>query len=338
MLSPNEDHQSLANITKSILDETVTVGPLRAILFELKDLFSKVSGIDKDHDAYEKDLHSITGKAVGPKWAELCVVDIVRTRKFIRGTYLAVKEKLATKENQPVTLLYVGTGPFATLVMPLTTIFKPEELQLILVEINPFTVDCLKQTIKNFGVEDYVKQIISEDAAHLQVNNPETIDILLLECLQNALVKEQQVAITYNILPQLDEKVILLPQEIKLDLCLINSKKQNDYMMGVDPKVDYYIEKNTIFLLNKEEVLKNKANNLQFPVFETALTQDDKRDFDKIAISTNICVFGEERCGVNQTSLTMMYRVNEIEKVKNYSSLTTQYQVSDVPGFEIKYL
>jgi predicted RNA methylase len=338
-IDSKKNQAKLALISEKLIHHNLYPIELQKVLYELKMLYSAVSGLDKGSASYTLDIHHSTGKAVGTKWAELCIDDMMRTQKFIKGAYLAVKEKLAVVDKKTVTLLYVGTGPFATLVMPLTTIFSPEELQLILVEVNPLSAQSLRETINNFGVSNYVKEIITEDAAELKINNPEFIDILLLECLQYALVKEQQVAITYNILPQLKNDVFLLPKEIKLNLCLINNKKQHDYLMGLEGiEPDYYRTKNNLFLVNKENVLQNKHTGLAFPEVTTILTEEDKAMFDKIVISTEICVFDDERLEINQTSLTIMYHIDEMDHVRNYNKITTQYTVSEVPGFAVKWI
>lgn len=81
----------------------------------------------------------------------------------MRGIFAAVKH-LHHKKTKPVRILYAGTGPFATLVLPLITKYSPEDLQLILLEVNPQTIVHLKQLIKSLGIENYIEKIICEDA------------------------------------------------------------------------------------------------------------------------------------------------------------------------------
>ena len=204
----NKFVDKLSEITKVILEDTLNYADLSAALKGLKTLFFEASEIDTTSEEYKQDIHHATGKAIGTNWAAMCIDDLLRTKRFIKGTQKAIQFALKKNNGKPVTLLYIGTGPFATLVLPLTTIFKPEELQLVLVEVNPMSVAALKNCIVNFEVSDYVKKIYSSDAAQLILENPFEIDILLLECLQFALVKEQQVAITYNLIPQLKKQVL----------------------------------------------------------------------------------------------------------------------------------
>ncbi len=330
----------LDEISDVILHKNTNLGQLRNSLIDLKSLFFKVSEIDSTSSDYLLDIHNKTGKAVGPKWAELCIDDIVRTQQFIRGTHEAIQSLLHTNTEKPVTLLYIGTGPFGTLIMPLLNQFKPTELQLILVEINPISVVALQNTIRNFGFEEYVKEIKSVDAAQMQLENAEEIDILLLECLQFALVKEQQVAITHHILPQLRKDVLLLPEEINLSLSLIDSKKKMEYLMSSEGGAipNYYKKINSLFELNKDNILSRKSEELVFPEITTFLTEEDKNEYDSVVITTEIKVFGNHRLEIDQCSLTMCYKIDSMENVKSKKGLVTQYLVNETPGTKIEWI
>jgi len=332
----------LHEISDIVLNRETNLGQLRDSLIELKTLFFSVSEVDCNSTEYLIDIHGEPGKAVGPKWAELCLDDIVRTKQFINGAYEAVQSVTHRKKEAPVILLYVGTGPFGTLIMPLLTQFKPCQLQLILVEINPISVTALKNTIRNFGMEEYIKEIKMVDAAQVQLENASEIDILLLECLQFALVKEQQVAITYNLIPQLRKDVLLLPEEINLSICLIDSKKKMNYLMhsvdGSPP--DYFKKINSIFELSKEEIRRKELNlgKLVFPEITTYLPKEDVNEYDSVAITTEIKVFGNHTLDIDQCSLTMCFKIDLMENVKSKKALKTQYLVNEKPGTKIVWI
>jgi hypothetical protein len=131
----------LSAISDVIIAEEINFLDLRDKLHEMKSLFKTIAELDDQDPNFTKDVHHETGKAIGPRWAELCIDDMMRTKRFSKGAYHAITETLKhKKDGKPVTLLYVGTGPYATLVMHLTTKFKPEELQFIFVEVNPLSV------------------------------------------------------------------------------------------------------------------------------------------------------------------------------------------------------
>jgi hypothetical protein len=339
----NKFRDDLSNIARVIIEDTNNYGDLLVVLRDLKSLFFQVSELDITSEEYIQDIHHTTGKAIGTNWAARCIDDLLRTKRFIKGTHKAILAALKKSDGKPVTLLYIGTGPFATLVMPLTTLFTPQQLQLVLVEVNPMSIAALKNCIINFEVSDYVKKIYACDAAQLKIDNPLEIDILLLECLQFALVKEQQVAITYNLIPQLREDVILIPEEIKLSICLIDNKKKMNYITCLNPleKQDYYKNINSVFTLNKEEILKSNAGTTEkpivFPIITTPLAEEDKKNYDSVTIATEICVYDDQRLEIDMCSLTMVYKLTNIANTTTIKAIDTQYLVSKNPGLEIKY-
>ena len=335
--------KTISEITDVILAEEINFLDLSTSLSQLKSIFIEVSELDTSSPEYKEDIYHSNGKAIGTEWAAMCVNDLFRTKRFSKGVFNAVKSLISKKQGKPVTLLYVGPGPFATLVSPLITKFSSKEIQLILVEVNPFTLEALKKTIKNLSIEDYIKEIILGDASQLQLKNTSEIDILLLECLQLALVKEQQVAITYNLIPQLKKDVVLIPEEIKLSIGLINSKKDMERMTNLDENYvsNHYKEINTVFHLNIKEIHKNYLNHLvpiAFPEITTLLTEEDKKNYDQIVIATDITVFGDEKITMNQTSLTMPYKIGETNKIEDKKGLTSKYEISENPSLKINWI
>lgn len=341
-MSTSIHFEKLSAISDVIIAEEINFIQLRDSLHEMKSVFNIISEIDTENPAFDKDIYHETGKAIGPKWAELCIDDIMRTKRFSKGAFHAITDVLKTKKaNEPVTLLYVGTGPYATLVMHLVTKFKPEELQFVFVEVNPTSVNSLKNCIKNLGVEAYVKSIISTDAVQLQLENAHEIDILLLECLQFALVKEQQVALTYNLISQLKKEVILLPEEIKLSICLIdsNAKMRNSFSGSNEP---FYKNINPIFILNKEEIHKRSATleRDKLLTFEPVTTSipSDTENYNRISINTEIVVYGNEKLEIDECSLTMNYKLNDLENIKSCQAVATQYIVNEAPSFKVDWI
>jgi predicted RNA methylase len=332
----------LSKISDVILADEINFSDLLTSLTDMKSLFMEVSEIDTESPEFTQDIHLTTGKAIGPYWAGLCVDDLLRTKRFSKGAFQAIEEMKSKKNGEPVTLLYVGPGPFATLILPLLTQFKPEELQLILVEVNPATIAALKNTIKNVGVEEYIKEIIMADASQLQLENASEIDVLLLECLQFALVKEQQVAITYNLVPQLRKDAILVPDEIKLSVGVVDSVKKMAYMTHPDDSIeaDFYKDINTVFVLSKEAIWNHISNfkTLDFPEINTTISKEDKKNFTSVVISTDICVHSNQKLLKDECSLTMSYKLSDTNQLENLTTVKTKYEVNEKPGLKIEWI
>ncbi len=271
-MNSNKYNEKLSHCTKAIIEEQLDFLNLKNAINDLKLLFEEVSEIDLHHPSAETHVFLKTGKAIGSKWAGMCVDDFMRTKRFVTGLYKAVKDTLQKNKNQPVHILYAGTGPFATLVMPLTTIFKPSELQFTLLEVNPKSIESLENTIKSFNAESYVKNIFQTDASTFNVPLPNSVDIVVIECMQHALVREPQVAITYNLVSQLNENVILIPEQISLHIALIDSEKKNNYLLNsksTEIKLDFYTNIKPVFVLDKKTINNNSENI--FPKIEVVL-------------------------------------------------------------------
>jgi len=332
-MSNTESLYKLSEITKTIIDKELDFLKLKTGIEDLKILFEAVSRIDSQDLSYDENIFLKSGKAIGPKWAGMCVDDFMRTKRFITGVYKAVKNVLAKKKNTPVCILYAGTGPFATLVMPLITLFKPSELQFILLEVNPNSIKSLKNTIDSFQANEYVKEIHQCDATTFQISNPKEVDIVLIECMQHALLREPQVEISYNLLHQLDENVILIPEEISLHIALINSKKRDKYLKELNNErlLDYYENSEAVFILNKEEILKNSPSN--FPKVKTLFSEEKIKQFDTLAITTEIKVFDEEKLTINDSGLTIPLILEVLSDLK-IKGIETQYLIGQQPGLE----
>jgi predicted RNA methylase len=333
----NKHIQKLTEAAKFLIKEEVNYLEIKSAVDTLKLIFEEVSEINFENASIDKNLFLKTGKAIATKWAGMCVGDMMRTKYFIKGVYKAIKAIQKNKKETPVTILYAGTGPYATLIMPLTTLFKPSELQLILLEINPISLQCLKKTIHNLNATAYIKDMHECDAASFSIPNPNEVDIVLIECLQHALVREPQVAITYNLLSQLKENVILIPEEISLQVSLLNLGKKNNAITetSATEKLNYYKKVETVFVLNKKEILKNSS--LLFQKIETQFKEELLLGYNQIAITTEITTFNNEKLTIDESGLTIPLLITYIDNQK-IKGVITQYVVNEQPGLEISII
>src|SRR5688572_7879646 len=110
----------LKKITRILLDDKASYIEIRNACEALYDFFLKLTSFEIPVN--NSFVNTKYGRALPPYVAALCIKDMIRTRQTIRGIYRAIKDKL--EENiKPVKILYAGSGPFATLLSPLTTCF-----------------------------------------------------------------------------------------------------------------------------------------------------------------------------------------------------------------------
>ncbi|MBT8272057.1 MAG: hypothetical protein KJO25_08440, partial [Bacteroidia bacterium] len=307
-----------------------------------KNLLLKKSKIDLDDQSYRENIYTSEGKAIATEWAIRCIDDIMRTKRFVKGTYAAIRDLQEQKEDKTLNLLYAGTGPFATLVLPLISFFSPKDIQFIFMEINPVSIAFLRETIKHFDVGPYVIDIIEADAAAIQFDQNYDVDIIVTECLQQALERESQVGITFNLLSQLPKDVVLIPQEIRLEPLLVNSELKYKHLTEADHTETFSKTYPAVFTLNKEVVgnrLKTYGEkSMEFPVVHTNIETDDSRSFNEIAVSTEIIIYRKDCLSMNESGLTIPKIIAHQSEDRLISGIRSCYKTGEHPGLDIKLI
>ena len=204
--------KDLIRITSEYLEDTLDYEKLLKTSKEYKNVLNTLSNESLDNEKGRNDIHFNNGKALGSVWAALCIDDLVRTRQFIRGIHKAIEEKKAKKEI--IHILYAGTGPFATLILPFILRYSKSEIKYTLLEINPLSFNVLQSVISKLDLEEHDIKFVNDDATKYKFDNG-TPDIIVSETMQNSLDKEQQVSIFYNLMSQGNTDTLFIPENIK---------------------------------------------------------------------------------------------------------------------------
>lgn len=162
-----------------------------------------------------EDSPTQTGVVLNPNHAGQCLTEVQRTTAFVRGLDQAVADQIAAGEA-PVKVFYAGCGPFATLILPLTYRYTPQQLQVSLLDYHQQSVDTARDLLNSLGKGEYVEDWAVHDAVTYRMPKGYTPHIFVTETLQRALTQECQVPIVQNILPQLPDQVVMVPQEIRV--------------------------------------------------------------------------------------------------------------------------
>ena len=305
--NPTPELAQLRAFADVILADAYHPGAMRQTLHQFETWLVALTALPIDSESCRENIDNESGVALGPTWAALCIEDLQRTRNFVRGTYQAILACQNANANHPVHLLYAGCGPFATLVLPLLTLFSEQQLRLTLVEINPISVQCVQRLFARLNLHGFVEELLLADAVSMKISRPDAIDIVLSETMQRALQNECQVQIMCNLIPQLRQDVLTLPERIILTLA------QRDYSKPLTDSSDIrpMEELGTLFELSAATIRKSTARKEDgvLVLSTDAVTVTLAHANIVLYVLTSIYVFGDAQLLLNASGLSTPERI-----------------------------
>lgn len=340
----------LKEATEALLNPEANRATILAATATLHTIFSSITGIrgDVSDPQYDTEIFVPNGLAISPCLAASCLsVEMVRTAKFLRGIQVAIQEALKRFPREPIHILYAGCGPYATLLMPFTTHFTPDQIQITLLDIHQASIERVTHLINELGVTDYFCDYVHGDAAIYQYPDTRPLHMIVTETMQMAFEKEPQVAITLNLLPQLAENGLLIPQNVFVEACLTDPKKEQYYLL-VQKDEDNYpnirsdFEKHRlnlgrIFEINIETGLRFIKNlngqqstlppvTLNIPQYPPEKTQ--------FMLLTTVNVFDDINVQGYESELSLPVILPDLSQVNPGTQLAFFYQFGRKPGFK----
>jgi predicted RNA methylase len=326
----------IKTLMNELLLEDIHYLNLQEKLYAYRDLLLEITHLDLNDLEDRKDLQFDNGIALCTTFAALCIQDVMRTRQFIRGIYQAVNDKLSEKDK-PVHIFYAGTGPFATLVLPILTRFDTTQIRLTLMDVNEKTLTYLDKVIQELSIENYIDAIVCADATSYQFEEDQQVDILVSETMQYGLVKEQQVPIMINLVQQLPKESIVIPNNIHLDLAYKDTSanlllEANNHLIykTIQPLLDFTPD--YIYSLNgngKEQQHFELCENLDFSI--------DQASYNKLVVLTSIQVYKDEWIYADLSSLTIAKELFDFQDIEaDKTKLTLSYVIKEQPDFEVE--
>jgi hypothetical protein len=331
--------QPLHTITNRLLD--ASAADYKELFNAADDLYTllvNISGLDTEGEVYRDDNKLQSGKAIGAAWAALCIKDLLRTKKFMDGLYHAVRLVQQNKPGHKTHIIYAGTGPFATLLLPLIARFGPDEIECTLMEVNEPTLALLQRTIDTFGLQPYIRSLVCADAVTYTLPAGTRADILLSETMQMALKKEPQVAIFSNLIHQLNDDCLIIPEKITIEAALVHEGRRSRMRQGEKiekEKVIYPLGK--VFELTKQLLhdhpLPKPPAEYIFPAKQIELSAHIIHEFPFLHLMTRIQVFDNDILEWEECTLTGSLRlVHFTEQDNTPASVSFHYATGAVPG------
>lgn len=331
MIRMSTNTEVIEILMEEILEEEINYMALEKKLSDFKTFLLEITNLDLNALEDRKDLEFDNGIALCTTFAALCAQDVMRTRQFVKGVYQAIQD-VQQKKSDPVHLFYAGTGPFATLILPVLTKVSSKDLRLHLMDVNEKTLSYLDKVLKALDIQDYVEKIICGDATQYQIEHPKGIDILVSETMQHGLVKEQQVPIMMNLVSQLDKNAVVIPNNIQLNLALKSSSA--NFIM--DWKNDLMYKQLThLWDFTPEFIHASNPNQNIFELSQDIDFSNEEETYDKLVVLTNIQVYEDVWIKRDESSLTVpkiILDLNEQERRK----VSLSYIIQEQPNFEME--
>ena len=338
------------NELRQITDELLfqkQPGALREAAHRLYSLFSRVTGLDGGPHRPEDSDNTLlpSGKALSLSDAAGCVLDYARTSAFLRGIYAAVCQSLERFPGGPVTILYAGCGPFATLALPLTTRFGPGQIQFTLLDVNRRSLELARRAFQSLGLGGYVRDYVQGDAATYVHASPEPLHLVITETMQRALEKEPQVAVTANLAPQLCRGGIFIPEKITVDTNLCDMSRE--FEMSAEAPGGAHISRGAgrerislgrVFELTAESAgvpagcRDASAGETCLPSVSVEIPEGAGGNF-RLMLSTTVTVFGSVALGEYDSSITLPVILRDVKVGGPGSRISFAYALGSAPGF-----
>ncbi|HEV8433522.1 MAG TPA: hypothetical protein VGR95_08915 [Thermoanaerobaculia bacterium] len=155
-----------------------------------------------------------SGLAISPADAASCAKDARRTAVFLRGIRDAIREARRRFPGRRLNVVYAGTGPLATLVIPLLPFLSPDAVRFSFIDIHAEAIASVEEIVRRFGFDDFILGTHVTDATTYR--SAHSVHVAIVETMQRALTVEPQVAVMRNLASQLVPGGLLVPQRIVL--------------------------------------------------------------------------------------------------------------------------
>jgi hypothetical protein len=317
-------------------------------LYAMLSEITKVSFNTQD-PLYLEETQLGEGKALSPRDATRCITDFMRTAGFISGLRAAIIEARRRFPDETIHVLYAGCGPFAPLMIPLTTEFDATQVQFTLLDIHKQSLDAARQIVCALGLKDFVRDYVRADATSYQHPPESALHIVLTETMQRVLSKEPQVMITSNLVPQLVEGGILVPQKITLRTALADVNQEHAFADNNDA-ASHDTKRQRIYLGQVFELTAESSRGVRdwpttkenlgartSPPIRLSVPQLNGHAY-KLMLLTEITVFDSIVIGDYHSGITYPVVCDELDGIESGSQIEFHYQTGAHPGLQYRIL
>jgi hypothetical protein len=312
---------NIKKLTSSLLEDSISQVEAEKSLNEIHAHFQQITEIT-GYDLQIEHMAAIPaakGKALGLNFAAQCLLDYKRTIKFLKAIVSAIIEKQKKQPGKLIKVFYAGCGPYAPFITLVAPFFQPDEVQFSLLEINKSSVESAKKLIDSLKLSNYIKDFYIADAVTFKAPNSNSFDILISETLDALLYRECYVPILFNLLPQFNKDIVLIPENVLINLSFLpHAKKQSGYK-------EYEVG----CVLNVRESVSAYSTSdlipLELPDKKIDMTSLDMNIYERFLLDTKVHIHGDIWLYRNESSLTIPLEFILAQPFQNSSIIFTYF-------------
>lgn len=309
---------SLGRLGGTLLDNSSSDAALTQACGELYALLSEAAQL---HDPWttETDTSLLHGYALQPTAAARCLLDVKRTVAFLRGLWAAIVEMRRRLGPEPMEIVYAGTGPFATLALPLLPLLPQEPFAFTFIDVHADALSMLQRSVERLHV-DVETRFVHADA--VRYTHPMQIHIALTETMQQALTKEPFVSVVSNLRQQLHSQGFLIPERVAISAAMIDPECLMQGWTGTDKRPR---ELGQLLEVTRDRPISFDPITLEVPDL------GDRKHL--LGLMTRIDVFGGYRVEQYDSGLTTPRMIWPLSPLHSGDVLEFTYAVGTSPDF-----
>lgn len=343
--------EKLKNATSCLLSSEDQAA-IHIALDTIHIIFSEITTVrgDISEPHHDEETFLDGGVAISPHLAARCLFDPIRTVRFLRGIYAGIHEAIRRFPGERIQIVYAGCGPYGTLLLPLTTQFTPEQMQLTLIDIHKPSIDGVRCIIKALGIENYIYKCLEADAVTYRHPTEIPLHMVISETMEAGLAREPQLAIMRNFLPQLQENGLFIPENIVVEACLSSSEEEDigllmhrdelGYPVGreIQQKMDR-LPLERIIEVNSESAHTQEIGSgwEAIPLTTIEIPPRDER-FDQFLLFTTVSIFDSYGFKPYDCELSFPLRLHDLNRVASGSRIKFSYVFGQKPGLQYELI
>ncbi len=310
----------------SLLEKGISQAEIEKNLKEIHVHFQKVTAIT-GFDSKIEHMASVLaakGKALGLNYAAQCLLDYKRTVKFLRAVVKAIKDKQKASPGELIHIFYAGCGPYAPFITLVAPLFSPDEIRFSILEINGNSLESAKGLIESLELSDYVEEFHLGDAVIFEVTSPEKYHILISETLDALLYRECYLPILFNMLPQFNENITLIPENVCLNLIFLPYSAGNHQECDAGKIIDA-----------REAVTIHGDDPIPLQLPEKTFALEAMERYKSLIIDTKVHIYDDIWLDRGESSLTLPLEMILDQPFQDGAIVFTYHMEPDI---ELKYV